>query len=48
MEFGHKHAKVGQLVILAQKIKIVEKVEFSFLNFKAFNNATNSRMYLPY
>jgi len=25
MEFGHKHAKVGQLVILAQKVKIGEK-----------------------
>jgi hypothetical protein len=30
MEFGHKHAKVGQLVILAQKIKIVEKQSLHF------------------
>jgi len=47
VEFGHKHVKVGQLVILAQKLKM-RKIEFTFLNFKAFNNSTNSRMYLLY
>jgi len=42
---GHKHAKVGQLVILVQKVKVDEKEGLHFLIFKAFSNATNCRMY---
>ncbi len=44
---GHKHAKVGQLMILAQEVKQVE-IDFAYFNFKPFINVINFKMYLPY
>jgi hypothetical protein len=44
----HKHAKVGQLVIIVEKSKNKRKVDFEFLNFKTFTNVLNFGVYYPY
>jgi hypothetical protein len=38
---GHKHAKVSQLVILAQKVNVGEKLILSFLILVFFINIIN-------